>query len=45
MAAVIAQLQESNSRLKKELEYFRLSDTDMFDLGKGSTIQPPPVRG
>jgi methyl-accepting chemotaxis protein len=45
LATIIAQLQASNSRLKKELEYFRLSDTDMFDLGKGSTIQPPPVRG
>ena len=45
LATMIGQLNECNSRLRKELEYFRLSDTDMFDLGKGSTIQPPPVRG
>ena len=45
LAAIIAQLKECNSRLKKELEYFRLSDTDMFDLGKESTIQPRAVRG
>jgi methyl-accepting chemotaxis protein len=45
LAAIIAQLKECNSRLRKELEYFRFSDTDMFDLGKGSAIQPRPVRG
>jgi methyl-accepting chemotaxis protein len=45
LAAIIAQLKEGNSRLKKELEYFRLSDTDMFDLGKGNTMQPRVVRG
>jgi methyl-accepting chemotaxis protein len=45
LAAMIAQLKECNSRLRKDLEYFRLSDTDMFDLGKGSTIQPRPVSG
>jgi len=45
LAAIIAQLKEGNARLKKELEYFRLSDTDMFDLGKGNTMQPRVVRG
>jgi chromosome segregation ATPase len=43
LASIVARLQESNSRLKKELEYFRLSDTDMFELGKGSSTQPRPV--
>ena len=42
---IIAQLKECNARLRKELEYFRLSDTDVFDLGKGSTIQARVVRG
>jgi methyl-accepting chemotaxis protein len=45
LAAIIAQLKECNSRLRRELEYFRFSDTDMFDLGKGRTIQPRAVRG
>ena len=45
LAAIIAQLKECDSRLKKDLEYFRLSDTDMFDLGKGNTMQPSVVRG
>jgi methyl-accepting chemotaxis protein len=45
LAALIAQLKEDNSRLKKELEYFRLSDTDVFDLGKGNAMQPRVVRG
>jgi len=45
LTAIIAQLGEGSSRLKKELEYFRLSDTDIFDLGKGNTMQPRVVRG
>jgi chromosome segregation ATPase len=45
LAPMIAQLKECNSRLKKDLEYFRLSDTDMFDLGKGNTMEPSVVRG
>ncbi len=45
LAAIIAQLLECNSRLKRELEYFRVSDTDMFDLEKGSPAQPLGIRG
>jgi methyl-accepting chemotaxis protein len=45
LAAIIAQLKECNSRLRRELEYFRFSDTDMFDLGRGGPIQPRALRG
>ena len=45
LAAMISQLKECNARLRRELEYFRLSDTDVFDLGKGSTMQARVMQG
>jgi len=36
----IAQLEGCHLRLKKELEYFRLSDMDLFEIGEGKTVQP-----
>jgi len=35
----IAQLEGCHLRLKKELEYFRLSDMDLFEIGKEKTAQ------
>jgi methyl-accepting chemotaxis protein len=35
----IAQLEECHLRLKKELEYFKLSDMDLFDIGEGKMVQ------
>ena len=40
----IAQLEGSHLRLKKELEYFRLSDMDIFEIGEGKTVQPNAQR-
>ena len=35
----IAQLEGCHLRLKKELEYFKLSDMDLFDIGEGKMVQ------
>ena len=35
----IAQLEGCHLRLKKELEYFKLSDVDLFDIGEGKMVQ------
>ena len=35
----IAQLEGCHFRLKKELEYFKLSDMDLFDIGEGKMVQ------
>ena len=35
----IAQLEGCHLRLKKELEYFRLSDMNLFEIGEGKTVQ------
>ena len=35
----IAQLEGCHLRLKKELEYFKLSDMDLFDISEGKMVQ------
>jgi methyl-accepting chemotaxis protein len=34
----ISELEECNLRLKKELEYFRLSDIDVLNVGEGDAV-------
>ena len=42
----VAQLEECRLRLKKELEYFKLSDMDIFEIGEGKVVQTdaPPKK-
>jgi methyl-accepting chemotaxis protein len=45
LKANISRLQECDSRLKKELEYFRLTDVDVLKVGEGHTIIKPDELG
>ncbi len=40
----IAQLEGCHLRLKKELEHFKLSDMDLFEIGEEKTVQPNAQR-
>jgi methyl-accepting chemotaxis protein len=45
LKANISRLQECDLRLKKELEYFRLTDMDVLKVGEGHTIIKPAELG
>ncbi len=45
LKANISRLQDCDLRLKKELEYFRLTDMDVLKVGEGHTITKPDELG